>query len=277
MDTDPSLDPPPSFEDSQSQTVGSGAPNSSVMSSPDKNQIAEALERRLRQQRIAAQPEHPGGYKAFDEHYDKRQEFRRLVDPGILRPNPRKLAMESIETLLKLAQNILDKPDEPKFQRFKPTNSTIQRVIMNPKGTVEYARALGFDPEVENFTPYYTFNKKRMTDLRIGAEILKETLDRELPKDQKAEEAIKNEKAAHAAHVANIKQAFLDDRKSREIRERREKEVREARLAAAAARRSSVPPTSPPQSPTSQSQPPPGYMPGSGRTLFGNTVTDADD
>jgi hypothetical protein len=38
---------------------------------------------------------------------------------------------------------------------------------------------MGFRPEVENFQPYYVHSKKYMKELRIGASIITETLDRE--------------------------------------------------------------------------------------------------
>ena len=36
-------------------------------------------------------------YSDFDEDHDRRQEFRRLVDPGITRPNSREVAYEAIK------------------------------------------------------------------------------------------------------------------------------------------------------------------------------------
>lgn len=56
---------------------------------------ADAIERRLRQQREEAAA-HSSKYGAFDEDHDKRQEFRRLVEPGILRRNPKHIAVESL-------------------------------------------------------------------------------------------------------------------------------------------------------------------------------------
>ena len=55
------------------------------------------------------------------------------------------------------------------------------------------------------FQPFYVFNKSRhMNDLSIGAEILKEALEREMTKEERAIEAKKNEKAVAAAHLANV-------------------------------------------------------------------------
>ena len=83
------------------------------------------------------------------------------MDPGITRPNSREVAYEAIkvrgfcplgwviargetadsvlQTLMMLAGNIIDHPEEEKYHRFKPTNSTIRRKIVDPKGSLEYA------------------------------------------------------------------------------------------------------------------------------------------
>ena len=44
-----------------------------------------------------------------------------------------------------------------------------------------------------------------MQDLQIGAEILRETLDRELTKEERAAQAKKEEKAVAAAQLANVR------------------------------------------------------------------------
>ncbi|KAI0698585.1 hypothetical protein BC835DRAFT_1405325 [Cytidiella melzeri] len=234
-------------------------------------QVADAIEAKIRaREKAEQQATASSSYAAFDEDHEKRQEFRRMIDPGILRPNPRPLAVEALKTLLKIAENILQNPDEPKYLRFKPTNSTIKRLLVNPKGTLEYAVAMGFNPEVENFQPFYVFNKKKhMRDLQIGAAIIQETLVREAEKEERQERAKREEKAVKAAHVANIKQAFLDDRKSRTIVERREKELREARAARGAS--AALDPASPSPS-TTNSQ-----MPGSGHTLDDRTLNSVED
>lgn len=103
-------------------------------------------------------------YSHFDKDHDRRQEFRRLVDPGITRPNSREVAYEAIKvrswplvsviahagstnnmhkTLLTLAGNIIDHPEEDKHHRFKPTNTAIRRKIVDPKGSLEYAVEVG--------------------------------------------------------------------------------------------------------------------------------------
>ncbi|OBZ70199.1 hypothetical protein A0H81_10039 [Grifola frondosa] len=222
--------------------------------SPDHSAVAAAVERRIRQEQLESPVPH---HADFDANHEKRQEFRRMIDPGILRPNPRNVALESLQTLLKLADNILEHPDDTKYQKFKPTNANIKRRLVDPRGTLEYAVALGFHPEVVDFQPFYVFHKRHMSDLRIGAAIIKEALERELPKDEQQLQAKLAEKAAHAAAVAKVKQAFYDDRKSRAMIDQRERQVR----AAAAARTSASPPA--PASPRYTVSP----MPGSGHTL----------
>ena len=73
--------------------------NPTSMPPPNSNAVAEAFERRLRQQR-SQQQDKPSGYVPFDEHHERRQMFRRMIDPGILRPNARPLALESLRVLL---------------------------------------------------------------------------------------------------------------------------------------------------------------------------------
>ena len=49
------------------------------------------------------------------------------------------------QTLLKLAENIIAHPEDPKYQKFKPTNTTINRLLVEPRGTLEYAVAVSGD------------------------------------------------------------------------------------------------------------------------------------
>ncbi|KAI0081780.1 hypothetical protein K474DRAFT_1656157 [Panus rudis PR-1116 ss-1] len=165
--------------------------------------------------------------------------------------------------LLTLAENIIRNPDEEKYLRFKPTNSKIKKYVVDSKGTLEYAIALGFRPEVENFQPYYVFKKQHMTELKIGAAILRETFDHEMAKEEAVRLAKEQEKAQAAAAVEKVKKAFIDDRKSKAQQDMRERQLREARLAAAARQSGSASPPAP-----AKSRP----MPGTGLTLSGETV-----
>ena len=42
------------------------------------------------------------------------------------------------QTVLKIAENLLNDPDNPKYQQFKPTNIVIQRELVKRKGVLEY-------------------------------------------------------------------------------------------------------------------------------------------
>jgi len=231
---------------------------------PSSSAIAEAIERRLRQreQTHGTTQANPTIYAPFDEHHEKRQEFRRLVDPNILRPNPRPIALEALNILCQLADNILKDSEDPKFHRFKPTNPKIKKYLVDSKGTIELARALGFEPEVDNFQPFYVFKKRKMMDLRIGSSVIKEILQQENLKEEQTARARAMEKAAAEAAVAKVKLAFMDDRKSTANRDQREKELRAAR----GGKKSAISPRSTDSGRQSRED---SEMPGTGQTLSG--------
>ncbi|KAF9457014.1 hypothetical protein BDZ94DRAFT_1274273 [Collybia nuda] len=228
------------------------SPTSSIHS-PDisSDAIAAATERRTR-----LLPQQPSAAQLAAEH-DKRQTFRRLIDPGILRPNSKEQATASLETLLTISENLLREPNNPKFQQFKSTNNIIKRNLMDPKGALEYAIELGFRPEVQNFQPYYTFNPRRMDDLRTGTAILREFVKLEAEKAERAARSKVDQKVV-AAEVANqVKLAYMDDRKTKQLRDERDKEQRAARVNALAQRdalreSAPVPQEPPPLSPAGE-------------------------
>ena len=57
--------------------------------------LSKAAECRLLQQREQSAGQ-SSEFAAFDCNHQKRQEFRRLIEPGILRLNPKHIAMESL-------------------------------------------------------------------------------------------------------------------------------------------------------------------------------------
>ncbi|KAG2013614.1 hypothetical protein CC2G_010503 [Coprinopsis cinerea AmutBmut pab1-1] len=169
----------------------------SPVAGPTPEEVAAAAERRFRQLQSQAQP----SAAQLLQIHEKKQKFRRMVDPGIMRPNAKDAALSSLKTLSTIAENLIREPDNPKFQRFKPTNTVIKRELVDRKGTLEYAVELGFRPEVENFQPYYKFNHRYEEDLKLGAEILKEFIKLYQEKDERAALAKRSEKAvAEAAH-----------------------------------------------------------------------------
>jgi len=225
--------------------------------------LAAAAELRIRQ----AAPQLTAAQMAAEQ--EKWQNFRRLLDPGITRPNSKEQALRSLKTLLTITENLLREPNNPKFRQFKPTNSIIKRDLIDPKGALEFAIQLGFRAEVQNFQPYYIFNPRHMEDLRIGNSILKDYIDLETQKQERMAQAKKNEKASIKAATEKVKLAFMDDRQSRLLRDEMEKEHRAARTLAAA-REAAI------QASSSTDSTPETAMPGSGHVL-GLPVTNPDE
>lgn len=59
--------------------------------------------------------------------------------------------------------------------------------------------------QVEDFQPYYRFNPRKMTDLRVGTAILKDALDLEVEKQERLERAKREEKAVAQAAANNVR------------------------------------------------------------------------
>ena len=95
----------PPAESSEGHTLSEGA---AAMPSPSASQVADALERRIQERKAAEQAAANASYTPFDEEHDKRQEFRRLIDPAILRPNPKNVALESLKVLRHLWIDLCD-------------------------------------------------------------------------------------------------------------------------------------------------------------------------
>ncbi|KAI4526564.1 hypothetical protein K525DRAFT_258910 [Schizophyllum commune Loenen D] len=198
-----------------------------MTASPDA--ALAAVERRLQ-----SVPHQPSAAQLAAEH-DKRQKMRRMIDPGIVRPNSKEQALASMKILLTIADNLIKDPENPKYQQFKPTNNTIKRNLVDVKGALEYAVEMGFQPDVVDFQPYYKFNPKHRHELEIGAACLREYVNRETEKAERAAEAKKNEKAAKEAAALKVKLAYMDDRQRKMELDERERVAREARERARAA------------------------------------------
>ncbi|KAI9574443.1 hypothetical protein HD554DRAFT_2047106 [Boletus coccyginus] len=233
---------------------------------PTAQVLAEAAARR----NASAESGHSGA-QSMQEH-EKRQHFRRMIDPGIVRPNSKQVAMDSLKTLSMMAENILREPDNPKYQTFKRENDLIKRRLIDPKGALEYALALGFSPKVKGFQSYYVFNASKMEDLRMGAAILKEAIDRETKREERAHWSMEEQRAVAAAAAQNVKLAFLDDRRRKLMLDERERELRRARESAQGSQSTSAPLA--PSPPLEDQSPVP--MPGLGYTLAAVDNPDVD-
>ncbi|PVF96329.1 hypothetical protein CPB86DRAFT_515049 [Serendipita vermifera] len=174
-----------------------------------RDSIAEAIARRA--QPPAAEEEQE---RRFALERDTRQEFRRLIDPGIARGNTEATLESTLKMLSTIANNLLKEPENEKFKRFKPTNPLIQKNLVDVKGALEFAIALGFRAEVVQFQPYYTFlaTPQNQDRLRIGATVLTETLNRIAQKAELARLNKVDPKAVQKEIAEKVKLAYDDDR-----------------------------------------------------------------
>jgi hypothetical protein len=62
--------------------------------------------------------------------------------------------------------------------------------------------------KVKDFQPYYTFNPRYMDDLRVGAKILRDCIDLENEKAERAARAKANEKANAAMAAERVKSTY---------------------------------------------------------------------
>ncbi|KAF8592348.1 hypothetical protein K439DRAFT_1266502, partial [Ramaria rubella] len=162
---------------------------------------------------------------------DTRQTFRRLLDPGILRGVDKKTALASMKTLLTISENLLQEPDNEKYRQFKPTNNLIKRTLVDVKGALEYAVAMGFKADIRDFQPYYVFNDRKTTELRIGASVIKEALEREAEKEERNIRAKQLQKGDAELQAKQVRLAFEDDRKRKALQDKLDKERRIAHVA----------------------------------------------
>ncbi|KAL5487641.1 hypothetical protein ACEPAI_5749 [Sanghuangporus weigelae] len=210
--------------------------------------------------------EHPApSIRQLQHIHDLKQQFRRLIEPGIMRPNNHENALLALGTLETISSNLLREPENEKFQRFKPTNNAIKKRLVDVKGALEYAVAMGFHHKVENFQPLYVFNDRHLEELRIGNEILKETLTREAEKAARASHSkLPSVKEQQEIERQRIQLQFHEDRLEKQERDKREAELRAARQAAG----ETTPPT-----PTTAST---SRIPTGGMTLSGHVEPTAE-
>lgn len=251
---------PPAY--SESSAAPSDADNRTREVSANLTAAAEAAARRAREPLGRA----PNEKEQFVQERDTRQKFRRLIDPGIIRPNSKEAAALALQTLSKIADNLLREPENTKYQSFKPTNDAIKKRLVEPAGALEYAIAMGFRAKVIDFQPYYVFQPQFMDQLRIGAAILHETVAVHTEKNERMARARAEEKAAAEAAKRNIALAYADDRKTQELRSEREREARAAKAGVNPPAAAASPPPD---------ERPPRYMPGTGLML--NPRADVND
>jgi len=133
------------------------------------------------------------------------------------------------QTLSTIAENLLREPDNEKFQRFKPTNTIIKQRLVDVPGALEYAIAMGFRAEVEDFQPFYVHVRSRRKELRVGSQMLSEAIALENEKARRDEEIRAKEKSAKEFLSTKVKMNYEDDRRERQLRDLMERERRNAK------------------------------------------------
>jgi hypothetical protein len=81
----------------------------------------------------------------------------RLLDGYHSTQEPTTASLECLNMLKKLARNILDAPDVPRYQRFKTRNKAINKTVMSYRGSDLILPELGFKPEVHEMEEVYVF------------------------------------------------------------------------------------------------------------------------
>jgi len=180
-------------------------------------------------------------FEPWDANHPMRLEFRRLLDPGILRNNDKKDAVKALRVLNDITENILQNPNDPKYHRLNINSERMRLYIMPRKGTVEYLQKMGFREQTEKQVTRLVFNPERMADLRTGAKCLDEVIKNQVQaiedKERERRQAIANEKAAKTKVV----NAILDDRRTVATRVEREKSAEERGVIGAEADESEPP------------------------------------
>ncbi|KAG9104476.1 hypothetical protein FRC06_002132 [Ceratobasidium sp. 370] len=209
-----------------------------VESQADHSRIAEAALKRFNQSKTHSEEE--SAELRYERERPVRRKFRRLADPGIVRNNNEADTKKAFEILLKLSQNLLSDPENPKFREFKSTN------------------AMGFRAAVEDFQPKYVWHPtpENLVALRVGAEIIREHTELAAAKEQMANKSKQTIAEEKAAAVQKALLAFEDDRKTKKLLDARMK------TQPPMSPMRSAPSPNPPQSPQFKTQ-------GSGETLGG--------
>ncbi|CAE7124474.1 unnamed protein product [Rhizoctonia solani] len=187
----------------------------------DHDRVAEAALKRVTQPRSLGDTEE----LRYELERPVRQKFRRLVDPGIVRDNSEADAKRAFGVLLKLADNLLSDPENPKFREFKSTNNTIKRSLIEPKGAIEFAIELGFRATIEDFQPKYVWHSspENLTALRVGRDALKDHIELATAKEERTNLSQQLAKSQKTAAVQNALLAYEDDRKRRKALDERMK------------------------------------------------------
>lgn len=209
----------------------------------DRSLILAAVDRRLDSDPPKQKPMSPPRittayeFEAFGDNHALRVEFRRLINPGIVRNNPARLALNALRVLCTIADNILKHPGQDRYLMVDTTKDTVKTLIVEPKGTVEVLVKLGFREKPVDNKRCYRFHEKYLETLRVGTHCLKEALNEETNKQEATEQENRKQKANQKAAKTKVNNAFYEDRRRKKEADDRE---RDARATAALNRQTTV-------------------------------------
>lgn len=168
-------------------------------------------------------------------------EISRIAAKDITGANEDRLALACIETLLKIAQNVLNHPNEQKYSSMKASNKLLQTKVLNAKGGEDYLMTMGFRPKSIQLVEYYAVDPfpirpSALHMIKLCVDVLEAFLP---PAQKKANHAsnafaiLKNKEIEEARRAEALAQ-FDEDRGIVRRRVEREKIVREGKKAKAA-------------------------------------------
>lgn len=228
------LNPPPSYDSSSAHASNPGVSGAAPQAATNNGStVAEQT------------PFSPPGSRASPrptftdkEERELKLKFGKLLDRGIVRDNGYKESAEAVETLLKIANNILSS-DDPKYRTIKATNGMLQKKVLSVKGGHDYIIALGFRTKTVDFVKIYVFEKtlRSTHELKIGAEILQGHLTSLKERVNLSSQSLLNYNQEEAARRAQALREIEADRESVKIRAERERQARETKEQAKRERR----------------------------------------
>ncbi|KAL7416643.1 hypothetical protein BDY24DRAFT_377771 [Mrakia frigida] len=164
----------------------------------------------------------------------KEAELDRLIERGVIGPNHYAEAEKVISITIKICENIIENPSDPKYRTIKATSKVLKNNIIDIKGGQELFVALGFRTVTIEFLQNWTFpiasklnGLDRLEVLQIGVELLRvkevETKKRAEKATQIRQTAKEEQEARRLEAVAGIEHDRLKvrERAAREAAARR--------------------------------------------------------
>ena len=145
---------------------------------------------------------------------EARKKVLRALDAKVSQQED-SVALAAIETALKLANNIVEHPSEPKYRRFRSNNPGISRKLLHVPGGPDLLLALGFRTTVHEFEEVWVVEDEPNLSRSLGEAtiVLEHYLDLTRKKIERAAH-LRREKMANESEVrkATLQQIEEDKR-----------------------------------------------------------------